>query len=171
MKNQINFQMQKKDGRRRRRENETLIDNSTLYKHKTAFFLMYEVLAPSREAISETRSWARSWVTIFAKHEIARPTSYWFEELKSFLKRLVVNKATSVFSSKLWEAARYPTRLWANFGDDITSTMWKAAHDMLYPKVWSYLFLLFDCDWSNWSLPIKRKKKERRKKKKKNWLT
>lgn len=42
----------------------------------------------------------------------------------------MIKRSTGVESLKEREAAWYPIFLWENLEEDMTSTTWKAAHDM-----------------------------------------
>lgn len=57
---------------------------------------------------------------------------------RTFLIKLVVSMSTSVSWLNDWIAPRYPMPLYKNFGEDMTSTTWKDAHDMSYPSICSY---------------------------------
>ena len=79
-----------------------------LMQHKAAFFLMKELLLLSRRSISGDRSRAISAEQMLPSAHSARPTVYWFLELRSFFSELVTSMSTSCRSSSRIISPKYP---------------------------------------------------------------
>ena len=77
-------------------------------QHRAAFFLMKELLPPSRRSISGDRSRAISAEQMLPSAHSASPTVYWFLELRSFFSELVTSISTSCRSSRRIISPRYP---------------------------------------------------------------